>query len=292
MDEEKPEIITVDEPSKWLAAKDVKTEISINSVEGEFKFDVRALSYTEDQHIVKSYPIPDPPEVKRGRAVIRDYEDQKYLDACAEMRFRRMVATIDLCWNTIPGDDINEKSKWAEDNLWRGGDMKNLYGQIMGVSGFGSGKKRDESCLAVKINKPEDWIKASRAPSIYTFKRGNVEYNFNVTGIKGTRVKEIETSTNPGPAPTEFPIGVMGKPDTKATPIPNPKNPKYVQRCEELAQARRVLWLDECLGFKIPGESMAEKVQWVGDRPSGEINELVGFLQLDVMSYRDRTDFM
>lgn len=289
-EEKKIEVINVTSAELWTAAADVRQEVSIKSVEGSFTFDVRALSYAEDQKIMKDYPNPEVPEVQRGRMVVRNYEDEKYLDACAEQRFKRMVASIDLCWDVIPGDSIDEKSKWAQENIWRGGDMKNLYSQIMAVSGFGAGAKKDEDCLGVKIKKASDWVKASRAPSVYKFTRGKAETHFNVTGIKGTTVKQIETSTNPGPAPLEFQTGPLGV-DKKAPKIPNPKDPKYVQRCEELSEARRVLWLDEALGFKIPGDTMEDKVKWLGARPTGEVNELVGFLSTDIMSYRDRVDF-
>jgi len=285
----KVKVTQVTAPEHWAPATDVKEERSISTVRGQMKFMLRALSYAEENLTFVHSPDPEPPEVKRGMIMVKNPDDPDYKDRLAAAKFRRYVETIDKCWSSLPGATLEEKVEWAQEHLWRGGDMLNLYYEILSVSGYGRAQKpEDESEIA--ISTPQQWMESSKVPTLYSFERAGERLVFSVKGISSAKMKQIELSTDPGQPPVELTKSPAG--DRRGIPVPNYDNPRYKRKVEECHEARNVMMLENALGFSVPGTTVQEKIAWVGQRPSGEVSELIRFLKQDVMSYRSNTDFM
>ncbi len=72
----------------------------------------------------------------------------------------------------------------------------------------------------------------------------------------------------------------------------NDKDPVYLERVQANVDRRKVLVLEASLPWKLPGETMEQKVQWLHDRPAGEIAGLYFHILKEVNNFQDRSGFM
>lgn len=281
----KDEVREVKKPEDWIAANEVSSQCQIESTSGSLTFKIRALSYNEEQKIWAAFPIPEAPKVKRGATVIANYDDPKYQEQVAEARFGRYVSVIDTCCMKLPGETIADKIFWAKENLFRGGEILTLYSEILKLSGYGNGE-HEKSAASMLVGSPEDWLTVSKASSRFIIRRAGVSVAFHLKGVSASRLKTIETMTDPGQPPIQEVRGIAGRKD----PVPNPQEPGYLRRVAELELARNILILESGLPFPIPGDDYKAKIEWVNQRPAGEIKSLVNAMN-DIMGYRSQTDF-
>jgi len=274
-------------PEQWTAAVEVAASCRLTTLGRPCQFQIRPLSFAEETDIYKEIPLP--------QLLAEKMNDPEYLDQIAAKRFMRIVSIIDTCWvvqgkkHAIPGDTLDQKVTWFQENIWRGGEVPRLYAQILRLSGYDSSHQEEESAGNILMMSPDDWAKASQAPSVLVFERSGQPIAFRVTGIPGGKLKDIEKKTDAGMPPKEFKRELDGHMSKK--PAPNPDNPAYKARVAELAIARNILTLEAGLGLSLPGKTMAEKSTWLGERPAGEVVELLNFLRKDVLAYREQADF-
>lgn len=283
-------IIVVDAAEKWPAAKDVREAVTIPTVRGAAKFDLRAVSAVEWEAIRTANASPDPPTRKVGRLTEPDYEDSEYKKAVAESALRMTVAVIDAAWQSLPGETLDAKVAWAETKLLRGGDLDHVFSAVNDLSGFQRGW-RDETETEVAIACPEDWEKASQAPTGYLYTRAGKTLRFTLRGIPGAQVKAIEAATATPPPPIET-LNLPNIPGRRGiVSQANPDNPAYKAQVARLREMEAMLILEASLGFAFPGKDSNAKLDWLRQRPWGEVLGLQTFVRLDVLSYRARVGF-
>lgn len=277
----------VDSIEQWTEAKDVTAAIDLSSVKGKMRFNIRALSYEDDRRIEAMFPEPKPPVVKRAGIRVPNHEDPKYLDDRAARRFKIYVATIDACWMSLPGKTIEEKIDWAQEHLWRGGELSALYAAILELSGFGRGS-HSQSDSPIEVCSPEDWIKSGKTASVWKVQRPKVDLAFELYGLSGAKYKAIAASTEPGPPPMRIPPDVNGQ--RTGEPVPDENDAGYKRKVDEMREARNLLVLEAGLAHSIPGNTIKDKLGWIGRRPVGEVKSILTAMS-DVLGYRSSADF-
>ena len=290
MEKEKVEVVNVTMPEQWEEAEAVKEVVDILGPNGVMKFEIRAQSFGDDIDIDKMFPVIEIPKTKRGMVDIDNPNDPEYLQKVQERGFKRHIALIDRCWKPLPGTTIDEKIEWATLNLYREGEFYNLANAIRKLSGNGTGRQedREEETNPILMTNPEDWIKASKAPAFFRFERGGKVLRFEVKGINGKRIKEIEIATNPGEPPVKFKSAPDGR---RGMPMPDPNEPNYVKRVEDMKRVEQIMFFDSSLPFTIPGNTVQEKIKWLEKRPAWEVVSLINFIRMDNLSYRSKADF-
>lgn len=286
---EKIPTIKVLKPEDWPEAVSVKEQRLVRYVGGNMKFELRALSYAEQYKLQMENPMPDAPKEKRGKFEVTNEDNNEHKLACDAVRFRRWIATIDLCAMKIPGESLDEKVSWAQDNIARPGDVLNLYLEIAALSGNRTGEK-SEGESDILVTKAEDWLSASKAPTIFAFIRAKQRLEFCLKGVTSAKMKQIDIATNPGEPPVELIRANDGS--RRGIPAPNPENPRYKQKALDCAEARSALVLEAGLPFTIPGETLQQKLSWLGKRPAWEVVKLGQFLTNEVLSYQAEVDFL
>lgn len=283
-------VVEVKKPEDWPEATAVNYSIQLPDGPQILQFDVRALSLGEDIEIQNMFSDPVPPKAKRGDIEVDDLDDDGYQNELAEIEFNKMVATIDKTWIAIPGETIEEKSKCAQEKLWRQGLLKSLFLEILRLSGFSAGEQiAVAGAREVKVASVEDLAKQMQADKIYRLICGKKDLHFTLHGISSLDLKNIEISTDPGPPPLQDAPRRAGR--GGGVPTRNPLDPDYRAKLKQCSDERNLLILQAAIGFEIPGKDVAQKIEWLRLRPSGQVHSLLTFIKADVLTYRDKTDF-
>jgi len=292
-DEKSTNVVDVLKPEDWTPAEEVSDLRWIPTASGDKQFKLRALSYLEENETYSKIKDPEVPAIKRNRQVIKNPEDPEYQKALSRANFLRNVMKVDLCWAKIPGETIEEKGDWFDKNMKREGELVNLVNEINEVSGYGSIQKQDEDDniddKPMMMMTPDQWAKSSQKPVYFKIERKDVILRFKLNGISGKRTKEIEIACDPGNPPREPIRGIDGR--TSNEPLPNPNNPRYIKKKADMLLAERMMFIEDALPFKFPGETIEDKTKWLGARPAGEVVNLYRFVRVDNLSYKDKTDF-
>lgn len=284
-------VVQVDSPAAWPLAKQVTETRTIVTGTGAVAFKLRAISLAERDAIDREYPMPEPPTKRKGQWQEPDYTDPVFQKAFTKYKLLQAVGYVCAGWQPLPGKTGDERIQWVEKNMHRGGEVFRLFDAIHALSGFMCGKKEDGTADAVMtIESPEQWAKATEAPSAFTFERAGVTLRFTVKGVAGDTIKGIEAACDPGAPPMQV-LGVSNIPGRKALPESNPNDPVYKKKAEHLSRISNMLVLQMSLGFAFPGADDSAKLAWIEDHPAGEVLDLLTFLRMDVLSYRSQVDF-
>ncbi len=286
---ENMEIVNVVNPEQWEEAASVSENVEIEGPNGVMKFKIRAESFGEDMEFDKSNPEIEVPKQKRGMVMVDNRNDPEYQRKLQERGFRRNIVLIDRCWTKLPGTTVDEKVEWALENIEREGEFYKLAQAIRKLSGDGTGRQEDtEEQNPIMLTNPEDWVKASKAPTFYRFQRAGKILRFEIKGVNGKRIKEIEIATNPGEPPVKFQPTPDGR---RGSPMPDPEDANYKKKVEEMKIVEQVMYFDSSLPFVIPGTTIKDKIEWLHKRPVWEVLSLISFIRMENLSYRGKADF-
>lgn len=288
-DSDEPKEIQIESPEQWPEATAVRGVVTIKSPRGLLRFDVCALSYTEWERIFEQYANPKPPkkELPSGQET-DDLDSEAYKDGLLLAGARRRVAVIDCCWKKLPGETIDAKIAWVAENMFRDGDLPKLYDSILRFSGFGLAETNRHSEKPVVVVSPEDWAKQTMRPMEFRIVRGSEVHVFSLRGINGAKYKSIVAQTQP----PEPPVKPRLRPDGRRGDVgPDLNDPTYKAQVRKMSELRAILVLESALPFQIPGETPEQKIEWLGKRAAGEVNDLENFVQHEVANVRERADF-
>lgn len=279
-----PVLVTVNKPEDWPEAKDVKSTVEIETLNGIMEFDIRALSYGEDEELEERLHRPTAPEENASVA-----EKAIYAEQLRDLWMARIVSIIDMCWQPLPGDNISDKIKWSAENFRRNGELEYLSNLILSLSGMNGGQI-EPNVAAPKVKAdPANWAKQSQARTNYLISRAGVTLAFPMVGLSQLKQNQIQAATRP-PQPPERPKKhrLTGRVEGME---PNLNDPGYKKACTMVAEQRKVLQLEAALPFELPGADLNEKYAWLRKRPAYEIISLLGHLYHNLTGYRTRKDF-
>jgi hypothetical protein len=292
MDEVKIQEIKVAKPEDWPAATEVKTTFTLDTLSGPLAFNLRAMSACELRELEAQLPVPEAPLVKgasRGGEEQRDFNDPDFLERLANTHFARWVMWIDKCWKPLPGATQTEKVKWAEENLWRNGEVTALWNQLRTLSGLGTGTAGTSSVVApVKEADPETWAAASQAVKVpYKIPHELEVLVFELAGLSQLTVNHIRDMVRPPPPPMKFQTHVATQRPIPGTEFPDRTDPVYQQAVQDAELFENCLLLEAAL-FQLPGATKEAKRQWLDQRPCFEVIALWNHLNRNVLEYRSR----
>jgi hypothetical protein len=262
---------------------------------GSLAFNLRAMSTGELRELETQLPLPEAPIVGIGASGVEqsDPDDPTFQAAYAAAHFGRWVMWIDKCWKPLPGATQGEKVKWAEENLWRNGEITTLFNAVRTLSGLGSGRAAMSSAAVVATVEadPETWAKASQVARLsYQIPHEKEVLIFEVAGLSKLRVNQIRETCQPPAPPMRPERHKLTKKPIPGTERPDYTDPGYQQALKDAAMCENCLLLEAAL-FPFPGGSREEKRQWLDLRPAYEVGALLGHLVGNVLSYRSRVDF-
>lgn len=286
--------IKVAKPEDWPVATEVRTAFVLDNLSASsLSFNLRAMSYGELRQLEEQLPIPEAPVIKmRGGIEERDIENLDYQEKLATTHFTRWITWIDKCWKPLPGANQNEKVKWAEENLWRNGEVTAIFNQLRKLSGLGTGQPVvSKAVVEIKEADPETWAKASQATRLaYKIPHENAVLVFELCGLSQLKVNQIREMCRP-PAPSMRPeMHKITKKPIPGTEVPDYSEPNYQQALKESTSYENCLLLEAAL-FPFPGGTKEEKLKWLSARPAFEVIALSNHLANNVISYRERVDF-
>lgn len=292
--------VKVATPDGWPAATEVRKTFKLNtqSAAGTLAFNLHALSTGELRALEQQVPLPEAPIVGTGQngAEQRDFDNPDFLAAHAAAHFSRWVMWLDKCWivegrpSPIPGATQAEKVKWAEENLWRSGELSALFSVVRRLSGYGTGQAATAQTVTTVEADPETWAKASQAARLaYKIPHENAVLVFELAGLSQLKVNQIREMCQP-PAPPMMPEKhlVTRKP-IPGTERPDYTDPGYRKALEEATMYENCLLLEAAM-FPFPGGTREEKRLWLDQRPAYEVGALLGHLVDNVVGYRGRVD--
>lgn len=287
MAEEK--VVLIEKPEDWLEAKAIKGEVVVNTPRGAAKFQLRAISFGEWNEIQELCPEPEVPKRRRGMGEVPDPEDPDYQRAVMDNFFKQLVGAIDLSWQKLPGETLEEKEHWVRENMMKEGQVYALHGKIMELSGRGTGQPEDApSTEPAVLATPEDWSKLSQLPNYYSFARNGERRRFTIKSVSSVDMKAIDVKCDPGKPP----IRPQPLPDgRRSIPMPSPNDPGYMRKKKHMLTLKQVLTLDASLSFQLPGTTPDEKQAWLNKRPAGEVQSLIVFTSADNQGYGEQADF-
>lgn len=283
--------VVVDQADKWPEAASVKGSTIIDTFGGQMEFEYRAMSYAE--YMAQNEEVPDPvPPMREINGMERpDLDNPDHQLAEAECSFKRMVRAIDMCWRSLPGDNLGEKVKWVQENFYREGEIIHLYQQIMRVSGLSAGAPvMPVSTASVVKADPQSWATNSRHRVGYAIRRAGVELVFELSGLSQVKQNQIASATRPPDPPMKPKKNrLTGRPEGTFADV---NDEKYRRACADMKKFERVLQLEAALPFSIPGTTNEDRHEWLGKRPAFEVLNLLSHLNANVTSYRERSDFI
>jgi hypothetical protein len=287
--------IKVTKPEDWAVATEVRQDFTLDtlSAAGSLTFKLRAMSGAELRELEEQIPLPEAPVVKVHSGLDdRDFNDSDYQERLAVAHFSRWVMWIDKCWKTLPGNTQSEKVQWAEANLWRNGEITALFNALRRLSGLNTGKPAVSASVAVVEADPEMWAKASQAARIaYQIPHGESVLVFDLAGISQLKVNQIREMCRPPAPPMRPEIHRMNRKPIPGTEKPDYTDPDYQQAVKESGIYENCMLLEAAL-FPFPGATKEEKRKWLDERPAYEVSALLKHLVDNVISYRDRTNFI
>jgi len=286
-----PAVIKVTSPEHWPEAVTVKDQVQMDTLQGPMIFEIRAQSYGEDIQLVEDVPDPKPPTRESRGITIEDRENEDYVAAANAAFFKRVVGTIDQCWKKIPGDDLAAKAHWVSEHAWRPGEINHLYNAILALSGLHAGEAIVPEALAKPIvADPDTWALSSQVRVAYMISRAGQRLTFELTGLSQLKQNQIVMACKP-PEPPLKPI--HDKITGKRTGVePDLNDAKYKAAVQAADQYERVMKLELALPFKLPGDTNEQKLEWLKKRPVYEVRGLLMHLNHNILSYRNRSDFI
>lgn len=279
-DLKKPKITPIENLEEWLPATKVNSDKTILlSGERRAKILCRAISHDEYETLNQEIAVPE----------VSSADDETRIYKVNKAKVEQWVRVIDLCAFKIPGESIAEKAAWCENNI-PSVSLIDVYGAVLSVSGFQSGKiLKDETNEQIVISDAENFAKLATESEIYAFTRGDAsQWYLNMFPVPGQKVKEIDLATDPGVPPPE----PSRERATRNQMRPNPNHEGYKQTVKLKNSQRDVLLIEAALRLAIPGEKFEQKRLWLGQRPAGEVLNLLSEIRNKTFSYRERTDFI
>ena len=290
--------IKVAKPEDWPAATEVRTTLTIVTLSGPpLAFNLRAMSAGELRELEASLPIPEAPVVRqarRGEEEQRDFQNPAFLEKLSSTHFSRWVVWLDKCWKPLPGNTQAEKIRWAEENLFRNGELTRIWQEARKLSGLGTGMAAASPVTetAAKEADPETWAKAGQGVRVgYKIHHETEWLVFDLAGLSQLKVNQVRDACRPPPPPMrpemrKDPITGKRKPVPNSAE-PDPTDPLYVQAVKEAELYENCLLLEAAM-FPFPGSTKQEKLAWLDQRPCYEMIALANFLSGSVLSYRER----
>ena len=296
MDDEAVKEIKVLTPNDWPAATEVRKTFVLDtqSAAGSLAFNLRAISTVELRELEEQTPLPEAPVVGIGQSGVedRDFSDSTFQAAWGAVHFSRWVMWLDKCWKPLPGTTQSEKVKWAEENLWRNGEIAVLFNAVRKLSGLGTGQPATSQKVAVIEADPETWAKASQAARLaYRIPHDDAKQVlvFELTGLSQLKVNQIRETCQPPEPPMMPERHKMTKKPIPGTERPDRTDPGYQKALKESVYYENCLLLEASL-FPFPGSTREEKRAWLDQRPAFEVSALLAYLTDDVIGYRGRVE--
>ena len=285
------EVQDVDSPDKWTAADTITADVQIETLDGMVKFKVKAASNEQYSRIKDGVKFPEAPMVSNFRGVpSANTDDEEYQKASALAELKRRVLWIDTCWMEIPGDNLDMKVQWASENLWHKNELKQLWEQVLRVSGFQKQVFEQSSAMPVIITDPKAWAESARRPArlIITRVTGDV-LAFVLKPISRIISLQIDQAC---PLPEVPEIPAPGKAGRLRQFVKNDSDPAYLAKVKAVNDRKTVLMIEASVDWKIPGDNFEVKTAWLNARPAGEISMIYSSIVNTVNNFQSRSDFM
>ena len=286
--------VKVTAPELWPAATEVRKTFMLDtlSATGSLAFNLRAMSTGELRELEDQIPLPEAPVVgmNANGTEQRDPNDAKFQAAYASAHFARWVMWIDKCWKPLLGTTQAEKVKWAEEHLWRNGEITKLFNEIRALSGLGTGRPivADPTTVTIEAD-PETWAKQSQVRRAYQIPHEKEMLVFDLAGLSQLKVNQIREACQPPEPPMRPERHKMTKKPIPGSEKPDYSDPGYQAALKEAGMQENCLLLEAAL-FPFPGSTREEKRKWLDARPAFEVGALIGYLVGTVTSYRERVE--
>lgn len=284
------------EPEDWPEAHDfvIQYDMPMPGTMQSMRFPLRGISLKRYEMIEDHYPIP--PQIDPTQPI-----DLMAVQARAKALNAKYMALIEeAVGKLIPGTTPEDKMLWFSA---RGvGDIESLVNHIYNTVGgnkqspasdmyrqaISSGKQS-----VIEFNDFADWKTATETNYVFHMVRPfqDTIMEISLKGISAQAKEIIEEETREKPAPLAAAPLPGGGFDGRNL-IPDYQNPHWKKSQRACMQKRTVLYLDQCLPFKLPGSTHMEKYDWLSRRLMGDVINLRNFMDRELLSYRERFDFL
>lgn len=284
-------VLVVDCPEKWLTSETVlftydMPVLGTNRFK-RFKFTGISLSAWDDLESAHLVPI------WQG-----DGQPNEAFNAEREKVSReKMVHVLEVSLKEkIPGSTWAEKADWLENKNM--GEFQALYMAAQ----YEACNLRDGDILSDYIDlssmnrQVEDFTGFSKmddaSKSQYFFRQqrpgDNYIIEFPLRGVSSRQREEIDNECKE-PEPPKVPKRdhTRGTLDFKNM-IPNLQDKQWLDRCRVVGRKRTMMYFNACLPFEIPGKTINEQFDWLGNKVVGDIVKLKRFMTEEITSYASR----
>lgn len=299
--QEKYPFLVIDRPEKWVPASELQKEFHLSSGDNQIiKFKLYGISFNDENEALEKVKFNNKELSEEDLIEMSDKERAEYISELNDHIAMRDAYFIEKSTRmNIPGDSYKEKAtslqRYTQAQIrslcdyirshMTGSMSGDLYMNYVRDSVNESSKKVIEFTGFDSIEEPSSqsyWLRFQRSTDSYITE-------IVMRGISSLQNRKIEEETALPEAPmlpTKLPNG--GFDHNRRSPNRNDIN--WILTCNSLLKKRRVMIYEACLPFQIPGSTIDEKLAWIGNRPSADIATVDGFIENNMMSYKNQYD--
>ncbi len=283
-------IFKLDDPEKWVAAVDCKSEVIV-TIPGSTQVvtvPLNAISFKQWQATEVQFPFDDDEDTK-DIAKRRDAEQKR--EAVEESRKVRVLEFG--TGQTIPGETEEEKKAWLR-------KLPHNYINAINDHLLGPGSNLNpprtepeiillENCISsapVAMGGLETWNRIFDIGTSFRFKRISDAFITEIPiRLVSEEVKMKVRNETPAPIPPSRPGRNAAGQISMDSPVYDFENKQYIKAEADNEMHRTVLMFEAAL-FPLPGETIPEKMEWLSNRPLGDVLQVKAFLRDKVFGYQ------
>jgi len=276
-------VLVLDSPDKWEEAIGMSFSREIQIDQKKLKLNLRCVPYGAYKYISENFEIPEEDEDDDAS------DPQAKKESIDSVILKRKVLFFEAATGKpIAGNNLAEKAaKLAErpvavvDKIF---DVINHYACAVVddsvTEEFNAISSKEAAVM--EFNDIDSIFDGTDSVSdrVFVFSRPFQNYIIKVPlkSISSERRSQIESECKI-PTPPRRP----GKGFDVNNPQPWAKEPHYVARVRNIKNKKMMMYLDECLTFKIPGDTIEQKQQWLGKRLVGDVLKIQLFIQREII---------
>lgn len=299
----KYKMLNITKPEQWQPASDFKLFFNMVSPGSETTsvWELNGISYGDISRLNELYEEPFFEErsecsASEQIALKNHYEKEK-----SKWENSRRVSILEMATGySVPGETLEEKIEFITTR--DAGELEALNHYIADIcTSLSEGREAEmmkqiaslSTASVKKVSNFNDWVKSSGTQAFFRICRPFQDYIVQIplAGISSKRKLEIDSECM-----TPIPPKVMGIDPATGRPSPkylkdNTKDKDYIRAVNAVNDKWIVLMADECLPFKIPGETLEEKKVWISQRLAGDVYKLRQFINAELCGVLSRYNF-